>query len=383
MKKRSLIEELDRAVEGIITNPDAPLPVVDSRIAPLIRIAVELRDLATDDFGPRLKRDLLNSLPTSGQTATVDPDDGEDGEMVGPLEKDDRIGSTEKKPAAWPGLEPRDIAAALEGLGKAVGDPTGKTTRTLTSLNQCAVGVARYSDQTLQWAFNPDADELLHVLEGALDVTTLSDEGPVHTKVPEGSIFVCPRGIWHWPRPEPTASLLFVRPERGTEYSRAEVPRHSAARKVTPGRIRGSGAMPEARGLSAARGPVSITCDVKAALGRIPELAISDQTTAEQAGAAFPQLGSLNQSGLYAGRFSGLSPWERHTSGDELLHVLEGEVEITTLTDAGPLRNTLRAGTVFVCPRGLWHRQYSATGVLEFSATPQPTQVSFADDPRG
>jgi uncharacterized cupin superfamily protein len=122
--------------------------------------------------------------------------------------------------------------------------------------------------------------------------------------------------------------------------------------------------------------------DVRAALSGIPELAISESTTAQEAGAAFPQLGTLNGCGLYAGRFSGLSPWECHTEADELLHVLEGEVEITTLTDAGPVRNTLRAGTIFVCPRGLWHRQYSARGVLEFSATPQPTEISLADDPR-
>jgi uncharacterized cupin superfamily protein len=125
-----------------------------------------------------------------------------------------------------------------------------------------------------------------------------------------------------------------------------------------------------------------IARDIRAALSGVPLLAISESTTGEEAGAAFPQLGSLNQCGLYAGRFSGLSPWERHTTADELLHVLEGEVEITTLTDAGPVRNTLRAGSVFVCPRGLWHRQYSAGGALSFSATPQPTDVSFADDPR-
>jgi quercetin dioxygenase-like cupin family protein len=111
-------------------------------------------------------------------------------------------------------------------------------------------------------------------------------------------------------------------------------------------------------------------------------LTISGRTTGEEAGAAFPQIGSLNQCGLFVGRFSGLSPWECHNGGDELLHILEGEVEITTLTDAGPVRNTLRAGSVFVCPRGLWHRQYSVSGAMAFSATPQPSAVSFAEDPR-
>jgi quercetin dioxygenase-like cupin family protein len=32
-----------------------------------------------------------------------------------------------------------------------------------------------------------------------------------------------------------------------------------------------------------------------------------------------------------------VSPWERHPTSDELLHVLEGEVEIILMTDDGPV----------------------------------------------
>ena len=56
-------------------------------------------------------------------------------------------------------------------------------------------------------------------------------------------------------------------------------------------------------------------------------------------------------------RFSGQAPWERHPDGDELLHVLEGAVDLTVLTDDGPTELRLDAGSVFVCPKGLWHRQ--------------------------
>ena len=122
--------------------------------------------------------------------------------------------------------------------------------------------------------------------------------------------------------------------------------------------------------------------DLRAALGSVPELNIRAGTTAEQADSAFKRLGMLNQCTLAVGRFTGLTPWERHPNGDELLHVLEGEVDITVLTEAGPVRTTVRAGSIFVCPQGLWHRQFSRNGVTTLYATPMPSEISFAEDPR-
>lgn len=68
--------------------------------------------------------------------------------------------------------------------------------------------------------------------------------------------------------------------------------------------------------------------------------------------------------------------------GDELLHVLEGEIDVTVLSDAGPMEVPVRAGSVFVVPRGVWHRPVARSGVTLFSATSRPTEVSFATDPR-
>src|SRR5436309_1365807 len=53
-----LIEQLDRAVEAIIANPDAPIPSVDASVAALLRVAAELRELPRTDFKARLKADL-------------------------------------------------------------------------------------------------------------------------------------------------------------------------------------------------------------------------------------------------------------------------------------------------------------------------------------
>lgn len=75
---------------------------------------------------------------------------------------------------------------------------------------------------------------------------------------------------------------------------------------------------------------------------------------------------------------------ERHPDGDELLQVLEGEVDVTVLTEEGePVRATVAAGSVFVVPRGLWHRQLAQSAAALLFATPaETTQHSWAEDPR-
>jgi len=62
--------------------------------------------------------------------------------------------------------------------------------------------------------------------------------------------------------------------------------------------------------------------------------------------------------------------------------ILEGQVDLTVLGTRRPVHVTLRAGGMFVVPRGRWHRQYARNTVTLLSATPTPTEVSFADDPR-
>jgi len=125
-----------------------------------------------------------------------------------------------------------------------------------------------------------------------------------------------------------------------------------------------------------------IAHDIRSILSNLPVLTITANTTEKEADAAFPQLASVNEGGVFVGQFSGQTPWERHSTGDELLHVLDGEMEITVLTTDGPVRVTVRAGSIFVVPRGLWHRQLAAKKVTELSVTPQPSDISFAEDPR-
>jgi mannose-6-phosphate isomerase-like protein (cupin superfamily) len=123
--------------------------------------------------------------------------------------------------------------------------------------------------------------------------------------------------------------------------------------------------------------------DVTAALRELVELRITPTTTEAEAMASMRTLGMFNQCLLGVTAFSGQTPWERHPDGDELLHVLEGAVEVTVLTADGPHRETVAAGSLFVVPSGLWHRQQAhARASLLFATAAETTETSWSDDPR-
>jgi mannose-6-phosphate isomerase-like protein (cupin superfamily) len=78
----------------------------------------------------------------------------------------------------------------------------------------------------------------------------------------------------------------------------------------------------------------------------------------------------FNASICGVGAFIGQAPWECHTSGDELLHVLAGETELTLTDDNGLERRRLEPGSVVVVPRGCWHRNSASEGVTMLYITP-------------
>jgi PhnB protein len=71
MPRRSLIEQLDDAVQELIGNPGAPLPRGDARVSPLVRLATELRDLPRANFKMRLKNDLERNTSMATTTAPM------------------------------------------------------------------------------------------------------------------------------------------------------------------------------------------------------------------------------------------------------------------------------------------------------------------------
>ncbi len=120
--------------------------------------------------------------------------------------------------------------------------------------------------------------------------------------------------------------------------------------------------------------------DIQAELATRPFL--HDRCKDTDADAAFAELAKFREGAVFAGSFSGESPWERHRNGDELVHVLSGATTLTIMTDDGPETLAMTAGMIAVVPQGSWHRLHSPDGVTVLTATPQPTDHSLAEDPR-
>lgn len=134
--------------------------------------------------------------------------------------------------------------------------------------------------------------------------------------------------------------------------------------------------------LAAGASPM-VPYDLRALARELPTLVIAADTTEDEANASVRTLSWLGDLQLGVMRFSGQTPWERHPDGDELLQVIDGAVDVTVLTDDGPVEVPLEAGGIFVCPRGLWHRQRSRpTVTLLFGTAVRSTEHSWADDPR-
>lgn len=95
--------------------------------------------------------------------------------------------------------------------------------RQLATFNQCMVGVVRFTGLT-PWERHPD-DELLYVVEGAVEVTILDRQGAAAVStVRAGSICVVPAGCWHRQNPKPSVALLFLTSQQGNDASWDEMP---------------------------------------------------------------------------------------------------------------------------------------------------------------
>ena len=122
--------------------------------------------------------------------------------------------------------------------------------------------------------------------------------------------------------------------------------------------------------------------NIEEELSRLKMLnARTKNTPAAESAAAFVKLAPFDTGGVFTGSFSGDSPWERHRAGDELVHILKGEADLTILTKDGPEVLKMKAGMLTVVAKGLWHRFHAPNGVTVLTATPQPTDHSTAELP--
>ena len=123
--------------------------------------------------------------------------------------------------------------------------------------------------------------------------------------------------------------------------------------------------------------------DIEAALaGRSVLRGRTEHTSEADAEAAFATLAPFRDGGVFAGSFDGVSPWERHPNGDELVHILDGATTLTIIIDDEPRVFEMRGGMLLVVPQGCWHRFESPNGVTVLTMTPQPTEHTTEEDPR-
>ena len=94
----------------------------------------------------------------------------------------------------------------------------------LAAFNNGSVGVFRCGPGTSPWEHHPDDDELLYVLEGAVELTVLTEHGAITTLVEPGSAFVVPKGLWHKHHVAERLVEFYATPG-GTVHSDAEDPR--------------------------------------------------------------------------------------------------------------------------------------------------------------
>jgi mannose-6-phosphate isomerase-like protein (cupin superfamily) len=112
--------------------------------------------------------------------------------------------------------------------------------------------------------------------------------------------------------------------------------------------------------------------------GRTPQSTMADR---KGSGA---RLAAYRDGTLFATKFAGKGHWERHPTGDELIHILDGSGTLEIIDENGRQFFALRAGMVAVNPQGAWHRFHSSEGVTVLFATPSPGEhINLdVDDPR-
>ena len=93
--------------------------------------------------------------------------------------------------------------------------------------------------------------------------------------------------------------------------------------------------------------------------------------------------GDFHDAAINLGTFNGDAGWERHSQGDEIVHIVAGETDNQLLANGERQTIHATAGDLLVVPQGTWHRLQSEKGVTVLAATPEGHEDhAFVDDPR-
>ncbi len=113
--------------------------------------------------------------------------------------------------------------------------------------------------------------------------------------------------------------------------------------------------------------------DIEAELGKLKFL--ENRTRFSDTAGTFARVAEYRDGAIFTGGFSGVSQWERHPNGDEIVQVLKGSTTISLiLPDGAEDRLEVKAGMFAVVPRGAWHQFHAPDGVTIMTTTPQPTE---------
>jgi mannose-6-phosphate isomerase-like protein (cupin superfamily) len=124
--------------------------------------------------------------------------------------------------------------------------------------------------------------------------------------------------------------------------------------------------------------------NLDAELAKLTMFRRSPHSTREDTKGSVARLASYRDGLLLALKSAGTDHWERHLTGDELVHVLDGSTTLEIVCDDGPPKSfTLGAGMIAVIPQGAWHRSHSE-GNTHLGLTPFPGEhvERDVDDPR-
>ena len=124
--------------------------------------------------------------------------------------------------------------------------------------------------------------------------------------------------------------------------------------------------------------------DLDAELAKLTMFRRTPQSTRQEAKGSVARLASYRDGLLLAIKSAGTDHWERHLTGDELVHILDGTARLEVVCDDGPAKSfAVRAKMIAVIPQGAWHRSHSE-GNTHLGVTPFPGEhVELdVDDPR-
>jgi mannose-6-phosphate isomerase-like protein (cupin superfamily) len=90
------------------------------------------------------------------------------------------------------------------------------------SFNQAVLGAVSLQGDSPFWEMHPDTDELFFVLDGALQLEVLTDDGRIINTLCANEVVVVPRGLWHKPSAPKSAKFMYLTPGRSLYSDKAD-----------------------------------------------------------------------------------------------------------------------------------------------------------------